>query len=191
MSMNWYKTTTNYQTQWQTTIERGLEAGQTPLIDLGASLGELPQLNALVALLSFAGQRADLTSPVIIAGGNSVLWLAGLFYPAYLPHVPALTVLYGGADPTMQLASSTLYGSQLATSLDTQETATPTYLAPYITPQITSTTFRWDTLPFLLGGPPPSGNQSTGDDLAVQSDAWLTWAGVGLALALILFAFLV
>lgn len=190
MSMNWYKTTTNYQTQWQTTIERGLESGQTPLIDLGAGLGELPQLNALVALLNFAGQRADLTSPAIVAGGNSVVWLAGLFYPAYLPRLPALTVLYGGADPAMQLASSALYDSQLSTPLDTGETAIPTYLAPYTTPRIASAVPRWDTLPFLLGGP-PSEPQSTGDNLAVQADTWLTWASVGLALALILFAFLV
>lgn len=191
MTMNWRKTTTTYQTQWQTTLERSLEAGQIPLIDLGASLGELPGLSALVALLTFASQRTDVTAPVVVAGGNSVAWLVALLDHVYLPRVPGLTAIYGGAEPTTQMASSALYDSQLSAPLDAASTATPTYLTPYVLPQSSSAAPRWEVLPFLLGGLSRSAQQTVEDKFTMQADAWLTWASVSVALALILLALLV
>jgi hypothetical protein len=191
MTMNWCKTMTTYQTQWQTTIERSLEAGQTPLIELGASLGELSGLSTLVALLAFAGQRNDLTAPVMVAGGNNVAWLIGLLYQVYLPRVPALTAIYGGAEPVTQMASSALYDSQLSTANARRPTAPPTYLAPFVTPQDASSAPRWEALPFLLGAPPHALPQASGSQPGMQTDPWLTWAGVCLAFVLILLALLV
>jgi hypothetical protein len=181
--MNWHKSTTTYQTQWQTIIEHSLEAGQIPLFDLGASPGDLPGLATLMALLTFADQRTDVSSPLIIAGGNSVGWLVGLLYQAQVPRVPMLTSVYSGVDPSTHMASSALYTSQLS--------GLPASLAPYVAPEMHSGAPLWDALPFALGAQPGRNLQTSADGAPTTTDSWLTWASVTLALALILLALLV
>lgn len=191
MTMNWRKSTTTYQSQWQTTIERGVEAGQSPLFDLGASPGDLSGLAALLALLAFADQRTDVTAPVVIAGGNSVGWLVGLICQAHAPRVPGLTSIYSGADPSTHMASSALYDSQLSAPRHPEQAGMPVYLAPYVAPDRHSSAPLWDALPFAFGAPAGRNPQATSDNGPSIADPWLTWASVTLALALILLALLV
>src|SRR6476619_3449187 len=70
--------TSALQRDWRTEIDTSLEAGQTPLLDLGSSQQMLRGLPILMALRTFAARRVDVAAPNLLIGGNPVMWLVCL-----------------------------------------------------------------------------------------------------------------
>lgn len=173
------------QDLWQTTIAGGVETGQTPSLDLGLSTEILANLDALLALLTFAADRQDLTAPQVIIGGASSSWLVALLaldQRAAPDHPPALTVTYGGADAATQLASVGIYQQPIFRPLARREL--PPGYAPWFAPASVAAPRSWPAWPWLFV-------TAGATALRTAADRWLQWTGLALAVGLIVLALLV
>jgi hypothetical protein len=175
------------QQLWQTTIETGVETGQAPLLDLGLSTEILPHLEALLALLVFAEERLDMAMPQVILGGASSGWLVALLAlpPSASPErASALTVTYGGADQATQLASVGIYQDQTPVGQAQRRRELPPGYAPWFAPARLAATLSWSAWPFLFW-------TGASGALRTSADQWLQWAGLLVAVGLVILALLV
>ncbi|MCX6044276.1 MAG: hypothetical protein NT075_04135 [Chloroflexi bacterium] len=182
---------------WQSEIEASLEAGWRPLLDLGSSQLSLEDVTMLTALRTFVDQRVDVSAPVMLAGGHSVLWLAVLMHqPSTALHQSlAPTLVFAGADRATYLATlTTLLPGQFAETERLAQSA-PANMAALFTPYTQArTALPWDLLPFAvteeaLAGPRSSAEHQTVDSPdATRLEPWISWAAIGLTLLLVLFA---
>jgi hypothetical protein len=177
--------------QWQEAIEAGLETGQTPWLDLGVEQEVIAGLGELTAVHQLAGERQDVTAPVLVSSGNSLLWLATLLHqrPAPVPaRSPNLTVLYGGPDPATHVAS--LATGERVQRLPAQH-ATGEGLASFLPfgahPDRSIITYGETLFWQGLGA-----QRLVGQRLAAVGpggeDSWLTWSAILLLFLLILLA---
>lgn len=170
---------TTLQTRWQTTLETGVETGEMPLLDLGWSAGILPGLMPLLALTDFAHERLDMTAPTVLVGGDSSSWLVALLAtPHTAPplQAPGITIAYGGADQATHMASVGIYQSRsLHRPEQTQEL--PRAYAAWFAPSEHAGATAWAAWPFGLWAEVSRGQ---------VGDRWLTWAGLLLAIGLLI-----
>jgi hypothetical protein len=177
---------------WQGLIELALERGQTPLLNLGAGAGLLENIPTLVALHAFAQTRRDLATPLVVAGGAPIIWLAALLHdvetgPDRDPtQSPPLQVVYSGPDLATQSATIELFAHPGASS---QIPQTPPGLANLLAPASQGGAPLWETLPLFLAATPAGDPQPT--PTPAPGDPWLGWFGVGLTLLLVILALLV
>jgi hypothetical protein len=153
--MFWNRAISDILSSWQYELDAKLEAGETPLLNVGMSnlpLGMAPGLLALQALIA---RRVDVAAPVIVAGGNSPAWLATLVCRPRRAswQSPEPSVLFAGADAATYMATlSTLASETAAASARFGELSTPLALgaswqfAPQLHP---GAPMSWDSLPFI------------------------------------------
>jgi hypothetical protein len=174
--------------EWQGTIELALERGEIPLLNLGAGVGLLENIPALVALHAFARARRDVATATVIVGGAPMIWLAALLHDPEVDPQPAsqqsppLQIMYSGPDLATQSAALETLSPPARTP------PTPLGLVSLLAPASQSGAPLWETLPLLLALTPDATAQPAATP--VQGDPWLSWLGGGLALLLVIFAFL-
>jgi hypothetical protein len=193
----WNQAPVAINTAWQSEIEASLEAGRRPLLDLGSSQLSLDDVTMLAALRTFVDHRVDVSAPVMLAGGNSVLWLAVVM------HQPATTVLrqplaptlvFAGADRATYLATLTTLLPERFAATERLAQSAPANMASLFTPYTQArTTLPWDLLPFAvteeaLAGPRSSEHQTVNSLDATRLELWISWAAIGLTMLLVLFA---
>ncbi len=196
--MLWNRSSASLVVAWQAMIEERLEAGQTPLLDLGAQPQLLTSLPALTALCTFAASRLDITAPVVTTGGDGSLWVATLFYALdgrSEPRPHPLRLIYAGADAATVSATATTQSESLAhPALRTTEgslISLQQQMAPARQPAAALTS---EALPFLLTTPniDQIPGQFTGQSAGQSNiESWLANVGLALALGLILIAILI
>jgi hypothetical protein len=178
-----YKLGADRRADWTDTVEAGVEAAQPPLLDLGPGIGLLENLPTMAAFHEYAHARLDLAAPIAIVGGTGLLWLVALLYgtPASPRPSPALTVLYGGPDLATQRASLSAW--TVASSPHSNREQLPMAWAALLAPHAQAGAPLWEALPAAMA------ERATSEDMANQDgDPWLAWAGLGLALLLIILA---
>ncbi|MCB0045686.1 MAG: hypothetical protein KDD92_09665 [Caldilineaceae bacterium] len=183
------RTAEELNARWQERIAHGLEADQSPAIHLGRDERLVEQNQSLLALQLLAAARADFSTPVVVAGGNSALWPAALFFAqaegAYV-QTPPLRVLYGGADAATVLASRALYADGdrplTATAYLRPPRGLPAAMVAPVAPNADPIpVLDWEMLPVQLAADPSPNPQSSED--------WLAYLFVILAVVLVALAF--
>jgi hypothetical protein len=151
------------------------------LFQLGAGLSLLDNLPTLVAFHAFAHERQDVAAPTALIGGQAALWLAALMVepPANGPPAAAITVIYSGPDLATQLA--------VAGTMAPPATGNRIHAgyATLLAPTAQAGAPLWASLPLLLAEVSSALPSRTEPSLV---DRWLAWAGVGLALLLVVLA---
>ena len=181
------------QGEWQTEIDRSLEAGHTPILDLGENSQPLGTLPVLAALRAFVAHRADVTAPILLAGGDPGLWLA-LFMQARSPELlrrsPDPTVVFAGADLVTYLASQTTIQPERLWEAAQTPNATPAAMAPLFALALpASAPMAWESLPFRLTAG-ASAQRSANRALVTTTETWTGWLAIAIALGLIFSALL-
>lgn len=197
--MLYHQTPTQLYHKWQSEIEAGLEAGQTPVIDLGIGSLLLGSLPTLVALQYLAERRTDVTTPTLLTGAVNPLWPAVLLQArARLDGrgAPLPTVVFGGSDIVTYMASlPTLKLEQPCSPLRTAG-VTPVNMTPLFVPDAQASSLApWAVLPFALCETIEhrqriNATLTHADPRLRQADDWVTWSGIVMSAALILFALL-
>jgi hypothetical protein len=190
--MDWNRSAAEIAAAWQTELETKLEAGATPLLLAGTSALPISGASTLLAYQQFAAARTDITTPLLIAGGSSALWLGLLLAPGASRGAPLPTVVYGGPDLATYLASVTTLSSGVPATPPLVQTGTPPEMTDFLSPRLApALSAPWEALPFVeigesprpaLAGPAPSADP-TGD--------WIAWGALLLALCLVLSALLI
>ncbi len=166
---------------WQQELDLTLETGESPLFDVGAMADGQEGMNGLLALWRMDAGRRDLTAPVVIAGGMSGTWLAALHHtrPDDTPaRSPAIVTAFTAPDVATHLASQTLWDTRRS-AFRRRPAKVPPWAQPAVVPDaMPGASASWETL--LLSVEARMGGQ----------DGWLAWAGVVLAVALLLIAVL-
>jgi hypothetical protein len=188
----WNQVPVTIYTEWQSEIEANLEAGRTPLLDLGGSNLILDDLCMLAALRTFVARRVDVTAPVMIAGGNSAFWLAVLMQMqpiSALRRPLAPTIVFAGADRASYLATLTMFVPDRSSESGHMPQSAPANMAPLFTPYTqTRASLPWDLLPFAVTEEALAFTRSPGSQRTASIDTWVGWAAIGLTLLLILLA---
>jgi hypothetical protein len=176
-----YKLGADLRSDWMATVEAGVEAAQPPLLDLGPAIGLLENLPTMEAFRDYADDRLDIAAPTAIIGGDGLLWLMALFSGAPMSSgpSPAMTVLYGGPDLATQVASLGALAPRL-TYRDKQEL--PEAWATLLAPSAQAGAPPWAAFPLAVATTAATNAENDVDD------PWLTWAGLLLALLLIILA---
>lgn len=181
---------------WQGQLDESLEAGETLWLEGGLSRRTVDHLPMLLALDHFARQRADLTTPALLIGGEGVVWTAALLSQATAPGVspaPALTLLYGGADQAGYMAAlATLPGPSTHTRRQDAIGLPVGMQAQLLPSSLPGAVPGWSSLPFLLAGQAITATVNDGGDKrAGAAEAWLPWLTILVAIGSIITALFV
>lgn len=179
--MNQGRSPQDIATAWRETLDFSLETGEAPVYTVDASADGLAGQSALLALTLLEAGRKDLTTPQLAVGGVGPLWLATLWHPrpANAPaRTPPTTTVYTAPDVATHLAALTTW--------DIRHSAyyrRPQQLPPWVQPEAAPETnpaapASWQSIPLA--------RFST----RAGRDGWLAWAGVVVAVALLLIAVL-
>ena len=179
--MNQGRSPHNIATAWRETLDLSLETGEAPIYTIDASADGLAGQAAILALALLDAGRKDLTTPWLAVGGVGPLWLAALWHPrpeSTPARTPPTTTAYTAPDGATHLAALTTW--------DTRHSAyyqRPQQLPPWVQPEAAPETNpaapeRWQSIPLA--------RFST----RAGRDGWLSWAGVVMAVALLLIAVL-
>lgn len=196
--MYWNRSAAEIAAAWQTEIETKLEAGAPPLLTAGMSSLAYSGIVTLLAFQLLERRRADLTAPVLAAGGSGALWLGLLLGPNSEPGAPEPSVVYAGPDPATYLAGiATLSTGALAAPAAVATGAPPDmalWLAPRLQPGAPA---PWEALPFAEVGErplPPLAEPGSAARATGETDptaGWIAWGAMLLALCLVLSALLI
>ena len=185
-------TSATIRAEWTTAIEAHLEAGLTPVLNLGYSHSVLDGVPAAIALQSLINRRTDVTFPLAVGGGSSPLWLAALLHeagngPGRLS--PGPLTIFAGADMGTYMAS-------LTTAPRTAEREADLVLPPpaqlpanlrwhFAPPTEPGQVMLWETLSMrIMEGERFAAQAGRAD----EESAWLLVASLLTVTALILFA---
>ncbi|MFO7631465.1 MAG: hypothetical protein R6W76_02940 [Caldilinea sp.] len=179
--MNQGRSPQNIEDAWRETLDLSLETGESPVFCVDAISGGLAGMNAVLALALLDAQRNDLTTPSLVIGGVSPLWLATLWHirPETAPQrTQPTTIVYSAPDVATHLVART--------TSDTRRSIfyrRPGNLPPWAQPEAgpesnPAAPDRWEVAPLSRFS------------MAGGRDGWLAWAGVVTAIALLLIAVL-
>jgi hypothetical protein len=193
--MYWNRSAADIAAAWQAEIESKFETGSTALLHAGAPDTLLTSATTLIGLQHSTVQRTDVATPLLLAGGNSALWLGLLLAPqlSSSPHAPAPTVIYGGADATTYLAmmgmnAAGVTTARMTTAQPTQPLGLGAHLAPRLQPGVAT---PWEMLPLLEAGEQPLPANAAGRVARDPADDWIAWGVMLLAFCLVLSALLI
>jgi hypothetical protein len=177
--------------RWQGSLDESLEAGETLWLEGGLSRRTVDHLPLLLALESFARQRADVTTPGLFVGGDGIVWTAALLSQATARNASptaALTLLYGGADQASYLATlATLPGPSTHTRRQ-HVTGLPVGMQAHLLPASQpGAAPAWSALPFALAEQPSSHAPAQ----TSSGEAWLPWLTILVVIGLIITALFV
>lgn len=179
---------------WQSQVEQALEAGQTPLLELGVNQRLLDGWAAQLALQGFTQTRTDILAPTLLIGGNSPLWPVLLLQPeSSAGGSPPLHLLYGGADQATYLASVTTLAAERWLACGLQADALPTSMSPGLAPLTNpSLPLSWAAMSLaLLPVPHPAPPTLEAEPAPPAVDPWLVWSALVLVVLLVLLALFV
>lgn len=166
---------------WRRELDLGQETGESPIFPIDALSDGLTGANAILALARLDAERRDLTTPALLIGGVSPLWLAALWRntsPAMARGAAPTAVVYTAPDPATHRAACTIWDIRRSPFLQRPGAAPPWAQAeagPDANPGLPE---RWEVAPL---------NRFA----ATQGrEGWLAWAGVVMALALLWIALL-
>jgi hypothetical protein len=194
--MYWNRSATDIAATWQTEIESKLEIGATAILLSGTPDNVVSSTAMLLALQNSSIQRNDIATPLLVAGGNSAVWLGLLLppQPAGSPIAPAPTLLYGGADEATYLAIAGLtraFAVRSASGSATIKSSIPaevgTQFAPRLQPGAAA---KWEALPFIEVGEQPTPSLAVTNTTDSTGD-WIAWGSMLLVLCLVLSALLI
>ncbi|MFN8488544.1 MAG: hypothetical protein U0350_13170 [Caldilineaceae bacterium] len=188
--MFWRQTANTLRQDWQTTIDASLEAGQSPVLDLGSSQQMLQGLPVLAALRSFAVQRVDVATPTLLIGGDAAVWLALLLQvrsPSEMRRSPEPALVFAGPDVATYLASLTTLTPERPPEAVLLPRATPPAVRPLLLPPAAAQlVLPWETLPFAVTAEAQA--TAAPPTVAANRDKWLGWCAIGLVVLLLLAA---
>jgi hypothetical protein len=196
--MYWNRSAADIAAAWQAEIESKLETGATAVLLSGASSSMTSNITTLLALQNSMVQRNDLATPLLVAGGNSALWL-GLLLPPQLVEgsksAPSLTVVYGGADEATYLAVVGLtaaLASPAAIEPGITKSGTPLEMGVQFAPRLQpGAATAWEMLPFIEAGEQPTPALALTTAMPDPTTDWVAWGIMMLAVCLVLSAFLI
>jgi hypothetical protein len=191
--MMWNRTAAAIAAAWKAELENKQEAGATLLLNAGAPSLAYGGLATLLAFQSWMAQRTDMTTPTLVAGGSSPLWLGLLLGPTDGTGAPEPAVVFGGPDPATFQASVATSASGIAIPPAMVAAGTPaeytTWLAPRLQPGAVA---PWEALPFVEIGERPQPSLVANDTRPMDPTAdWIAWGTMLLALCLVLSALLI
>lgn len=180
---------------WQAQVDQALEAGQTPLLELGVNQRLVDGWAAQLALDAFNQTRTDIVTPTLLIGGSSALWPLMLLHPPLsitsvsttsVPASPSLVLLYGGADQATYMASVTTVAGERLLASRLQTADLPASMHPGLVPLTNQTVpSPWSALGLpMITLPPPS-------QPPTSVDPWLVWSALSLVVLLVLLALFV
>ncbi|HAJ38089.1 MAG TPA: hypothetical protein DCL15_20655 [Chloroflexi bacterium] len=179
--MNQGRSPDSIATAWREMLDLSLETGEAPVYTIGAPADGLTGQAAVIALALLDAGRKDLTLPLVTAGGVSPLWLAALWHPRAAsapPQTPPTTAAYTAPDITTHLAALTTWDTRRA-AYHQRPQQLPPWAQPLAAPETNPAAPEpWQSLPlarFSTHG---------------ERDGWLAWAGLVMAVALLLIAVL-
>ena len=197
--MYWNRSAADITAAWQEEIESKLETGATAVLLGGTPSSLTTGAATLLALQDASIQRADVATPLMVAGGNSAVWLGLLLSPqptGHSPSAPSPTLIYGGGDEATYLAIVGLTASAITTP-GTVKPSIPNELVGQIAPRLQpGAATAWEALPFVEVGEqpiPPLALPSL-SLTATRSDPtsdWIAWGIMLLAFCLVLSALLI
>ncbi|MCS6828693.1 MAG: hypothetical protein NZ553_18940 [Caldilinea sp.] len=177
--MNQGRSSQSIADAWRRLLDLGQEIGESPIFTLDALGGGLSGANAILALTLLDAERRDLTTPAFLVGGVSPLWLAALWREPS-PTMPRRTaptvVIYTAPDAATHCVACAVWDARLS----------PFFRRPGALP-------AWAQ---IEAGPAANPGAPERWEVAPLSrftttqgrDGWLAWAGVVLALVLLLVA---
>jgi hypothetical protein len=185
--MPWTPATADILAAWQPEVEFAEEASAAPVLFCGGSAQVLDLAPALLAAEALAADRADLTAPLIPAGGPGPGWLDVLLLerPADAPLLsPEHAALYAGPDQATVLASGQAARTpgRFAPPVHDLGSGYDALLRPRLEPAAPP---RLEALPFWLATLPAPVAPTPGD---ATRRAWTAWAAVALALIMLVVA---
>lgn len=211
--MYWNRSAADIAAAWQSEIDSRIETGATATLLAGAPDTVLGSANTLLALQENAIQRNDVTTPLLVIGGNSAVWLGLLLPPLPAgnhPHAPAPALVYGGADEATYVSVAALTLAALTPAALTRAEVQPLVatgawrgvsplelgfqVAPHLQP---GTATPWELLPLVeTGEQPATTTQHTTQHSALHSASdptgdWIAWGVMLLAFCLVLTALLI
>jgi hypothetical protein len=196
--MYWNRSAADIAAAWQAEIESRLETGATAVLLAGIPNNMTTSTATLLALQNSAIQRNDIATPLLVAGGNSAIWLAMLLPPQPAGsdlRAPLPTLVYGGADEatyltiaglTTAFASQTPSASSAARSNLSPEMGVQ--FAPRLQPGAAT---DWEMLPLVEVGEQPTPALAGTPIAADPTGDWIAWGMMLFALCLVLSAFLI
>jgi hypothetical protein len=204
--MYWNRSAAEIAAAWQAEIESKLETGATAVLFGGASSNLTTGATTLLALQNSTIQRNDIATPLLVAGGNSALWLGLLLPPQPAgdsSFAPSPTLVYAGADEATYLAVAWLtssltsgQGSQSYAVTGATYPESPSgasqemgiHFAPRLQPGAPT---AWEMLPFVEVGEQPIPALAMGSAPSDSTTDWITWGVMILAFCLVLSALLI
>jgi hypothetical protein len=200
--MYWNRSAAEIAAAWQAEIESKLETGATAVLLGGVPNNVSSNAATLLAIQESTLQRNDVATPLLVAGGNSALWLGLLLPPQPVGsalNAPPPTLVYGGADEatylaivglTTALANQSLSPSGVAKSSTAPEMGVQ--FAPRLQPGANT---AWEMLPFVEVGeqPTPALAMATAsvDPAGDPTGDWIAWGIMLFALCLVISALLI
>lgn len=179
--MNQGQSPQNIANAWSESLDLSLETGESPLFDVDAVSSGLAGMTTVLATALLDAQRSDLTTPQILIGGVSPLWLAALWHSR--PHntpwrTPPTMVIYSAPDVATHLVARSTWDTRRS-AFHHRPGNLPSWVQSEAGPESNpGTPGRWDVAPL---------NQFS---MAGSRDGWLAWVGVVSAIALLLIAVL-
>jgi hypothetical protein len=184
---------------WRDEIEHSIEAGSSPILELGVSPIPSDDLLALMATQRWCGRRTDTSTPVLPGGGTGPQWIATLMRP--LPRVqqaPEPVMLYTGATEAEYLMSVAMLIDATKTRYPNAPPRSAIPVSYFAQDRQPGKSVSYDALPFLALHISPKDPQVWKRDIGEEANQlgddhlqdWLAWAGLLLALFLVLLAIL-
>ena len=185
--MPWMPATADIHAVWQPQIEFAEEASSTPVLSCAGGAQVLDLAPALLAAEALAATRADLTAPLLLAGGSSPGWAALLFLerPADLPAFsPGCGALFGGPDQACLLAGGQIARprGRFTPPMHDLGSGYDALLRPRLAPAAPP---QWEALPLWLATQPAPIAANAAD---AARRTWTAWATVALALIVLVAA---
>lgn len=177
--MNLRRSPRNIKNAWNESLDLSLETGESPLFGVDALSSGLAGMNAVLAMALLDAERSDLTTPQLLIGGVSPLWLAALWNSradSAPLRTPPMTVIYSAPDVATHLAACTTWNTRRSAFYHR-----PGNLPPWA--QMEAGAESNPAMPGRWEAAPMSHLSMTGN-----RDGWLAWVGVVTAIALLLIA---
>ncbi len=186
---------------WQHATEQAVEAGRSPLLELGMDRRLLNNLPRLHALTTWTMRRTDVSQPLLLTGDVDALWPVPLLYPTPPDQAgqntgqntaPTAQLVYGGADQATYLASLTTYVPQRLQCGALYAVDLPAAMQPLANPQSQPhVNATWQTLPLTLLSTATQSPPSNPPAAPALDEPWLAWAALVMIIALVLLAIFV
>lgn len=196
--MYWNRSAADISAAWQAEIESKLETGATATLLAGAPDNVLNSTATLLGLQNSTLQRNDIATPLLVAGGNSAVWLGLLLSPQPTGSdaiAPAPTLVYGGADAVTYLALLNLTTAQAEQPHSTSgavKLAAAAEMGVQFAPRLQpGAATAWEMLPLVEVGEQPTPTLAPAALHADSTTDWIAWGIMLLVLCLVLSALLI